>query len=216
MTAELDALRPILSAGFDPKEVHQRKGQNGMTFDYIDDETVMDRLDDAVGLGRHSWSFTVVTDTCVRGRVDIVWPDGSASFYEDFGYANNQSGDTLKEAVTDSIRRIGRFVGVARDLYRKHDAGSQSQRPSQPAYSAPQRSAPTRPAPMRPSVVDEVPEEPEDLFPPIGNPANAVAPSHCPIHDVPWAGGPGDYWHKDPEGKYCRHPDNIKRPRRAS
>lgn len=213
MTAELNALRDALSAGFDPTEVHQREGQGGKWFDYIDDETVMDRLDDAVGLGRHSWSFTVVTDFCVRGRVDITWPDGSASFYEDFGYANNKSGDTLKEAVTDSIRRIGRFVGVGRDLYRKHEttqARPAPSRPSQPAYSAPQR----------PVVVEDVPEEPDDFreaFPPIGQPQNAVPSNECPIHRVPWAGKPGDLFHKDPEGKWCRHPDNEKRSaRRAS
>lgn len=227
MTTKLDGIGAVLSAEFEAGEVlhftkewTNKAGQAfSRTFDYIEDETVMDRLDLGVGIGRHSWSFTVVSDTCVRGRCDIAWPDGTASFYEDFGYATRaDSAEPLKEAVSDAIRRIGRYVGVARYLYRKHDSTASGGRAG---TSSPDRpSAPPRPEALpTPGVpTASVPEEPEDLFPPIGgmsSPAQ-VPVDHCPIHDVPWLGGPGDYWHKDPEGKYCRHPDNVRKARRAS
>lgn len=216
--SDLNAIGAVLSAEFDAGEVLQftkewtskKSGKTySQTFDYIQDETVMDRLDLGIGIGRHSWSFTVVSDLCVRGRCDIAWPDGSSSFYEDFGYATRADSDQpLKEAVSDAIRRIGRYVGVARYLYRKHDSPVSTGRAVASSSARPA-------APPRPTVVrDDVPDEPSDLFPPIGGAVAATVPTdHCPLHDVPWLGVPGDYWHKDPEGKYCRHPENKRRAR---
>jgi len=199
----------MLLARFEPSEVLHFEGRGGRTFDYIEDETVMDRLDAVLGVGASSFDFDVITPTCVRGTMVIQWPNGERSHYQDFGYATRaDSAEPLKEAVSDAIRRLGRYAGVARYLYHKHD--SQRSTPDRPA-------APARPsAPQRPVPIADVPEEPDFMreeFAPLGSPATAVAGNHCPVHDVPWAGGPGDYWHKDPDGKYCRHPDNIKRAR---
>lgn len=208
MTAN-DALAPVLSAEFEPHEVLHFEGRGGRVFDYIEDETVMDRMDSSLGIGAVSWDFDVITDTCVRGTLTIAWPDGTVSHYQDFGYATRaDSAEPFKEAVSDAIRRLGRFVGVARYLYRKHDSTAGSGRGGTPP--------PPRPsAPPRPTVVrDDVPEEPEDMFAPIGGSVPANVPTdHCPLHDVPWAGTPGDLFHKDPEGKWCRHPDNVRKAR---
>jgi hypothetical protein len=112
--------------------------------------------------------------------------------------------------VSDAIRRLGRFVGVARYLYRKHESVSPAR---QHVQERPQRPAPARPAP----VDYDVPEEPEDLFPPIGGAIPAVVPTDtCPLHGTKWGGSPGDLFH-GPKGVtpngYCRHPDNVKKAR---
>jgi hypothetical protein len=170
----------------------------------------MQRLDDVVTPAGWEFTSSVVPGTdIVHGRLTV------AGFVrEDYGYPNSEKDEEpIKAASSDALKRCAVMFGIGRHLYQDNTAsGGRSTPPGRP---------PTRPTapqnvPYRPTVVDAVPEEPEDLFPPIGNPANAVAPSHCPVHDVPWAGQAGDYWHKDPDGKYCRHPDNIKRPRRAS
>jgi hypothetical protein len=179
-------------------------------FSYVDARAVMQRLDDVVTPAGWEFTSSVVPGTdIVHGRLTV------AGFVrEDYGYPNSEKDEEpIKAASSDALKRCAVMFGIGRHLYQDNTAsGGRSTPPGRP---------PTRPTapqnvPYRPTVVDAVPEEPEDLFPPIGNPANAVAPSHCPVHDVPWAGQAGDYWHKDPDGKYCRHPDNIKRPRRAS
>lgn len=215
MSKEVDALRDVLSAEFGDEVLQFNKtwrGKDGrehsMSFDYIEDETVMDRLEDALGLGAASFDFDVITDTAVRGTMTIRWPDGSTSRYQDFGYATRaDSAEPYKEAVSDAIRRLGRYVGVARYLYRKHESQASGGRAAPPS---------ARP-PARPSVVrDDVPEEPPEMFAPIGGKsAPAEIPTdNCPIHDVPWNGEPGDLWHKGPDG-YCRHPENVRKARRA-
>lgn len=73
--------------------------------------------------------------------------------------------------------------------------------------------------------LQSVPEPPlfdgDPEFAPIGGSASAEIPTdHCPIHNEPWRGDPGDLYH-GPKGivptGYCRHPDNVKKTaRRAS
>lgn len=199
----------LLSAEFDPSEVRHFTGRGNQVFDYVEDETVMDRLDMVLGPGR--WNISTEPISVADGIVKVVLhgmlPDGTMFSYEDFGYQTRDGGESLKEAVSDGIRRCGRYLGVGRYLYRKHEPIQSGGRATPP---------PARP-PARPTVVhDDVPEEPADLFPPIGGAVEANVPTdHCPLHDVPWLGTPGDYWHKDPDGRYCRHPDNVRKARRA-
>jgi hypothetical protein len=52
------------------------------------------------------------------------------------------------------------------------------------------------------------------MFAPIAGSVPAIVDDTiCPLHDVPWAGKPGDLFHKDPNGKWCRHPDNVRKAR---
>jgi hypothetical protein len=195
----------------DPNAHHQ--------FSYVDARAVMQRLDDVVTPAGWEFTSSVIPGTdIVHGRLTV------AGFVrEDYGYPNSDKDEEpIKAASSDALKRCAVMFGIGRHLYDDNKP--------QTRQNAPQRPAPQRPAPKElpphsepydgtwsQSVTYDIPEEPEDLFPPIGQPQNAVPTNHCPIHDVPWAGGPGDYWHKDPDGKYCRHPDNIKRSaRRAS
>jgi hypothetical protein len=196
------------------KDIKNKQGVVVAQVDYVGWSQSADRLDDVLPDG---WSFSImgIGEDWVHGRLTI----GDRHF-ENIGYAENADMDwkkeVLKDAASDAFKRCAALAGVARYLYEKDTPRSSGRPAPQPVHSAPQRPAQTRPAP---AYSDSVPEEPEDLFPPIGNPANAVAPSHCPIHDVPWAGQAGDYWHGPKgivDGGFCRHPDNIKRPRRTA
>jgi hypothetical protein len=210
-----------LSVKFEPGQVLRREGRAGMTFDYIEDETVMDRADAVLGLGKTSWEFSPVTDTCVKGTLIVTWPDGTVSSYQDFGYSNRTDSDQpYKEAVSDAIRRLGRFIGIARYLYHKHSsAGSSSTRSGngRGASPAPRPSAPPR-------TTTDMPEFPDDFGDAVqGGNLTVVGRggndnNECPIHGVTWAGEWGDLWHKtdDPEFKgYCRHPENTRGPAKA-
>lgn len=205
-------IEELLSAEFEASEVMHFQGRGGQTFEYIEDETVMDRLDMVLGVG--NWSIEVepisVADGIVKVRLSGLTPDGKAFRHEDFGYQTRDGGEALKEAVSDGIRRCGRYLGIGRYLYRKHDSSASGGRgPSSPRPSAP----------PRPVAVADVPDEPADLFPPIGGSAPASIPTdECPIHGEQWRGTPGDLYHGPKgivEGGYCRHPDNVKKARRA-
>lgn len=127
-----------LAAPFPAAEVRQfkkewttRSGEKKSAgpFDFIEDETVMDRLDETLGVGNWYIHVQPISDLAVRVVLGARF-DGLAPFveYEDFGYATRaESAEPLKEAVSDGIRRCGRYLGIARYLYRKHDAADVAQ-----------------------------------------------------------------------------------------
>lgn len=206
--------REAMLAAFADEELHTFQGQGGKTLTYIEDETVMDRLD--LGFGPGNWSIQVEPFPYVEGVVKVrlgIRPHDEWIYYEDFGYPNNKGGQELKEAVSDGIRRCGRYIGIARDLYRKTDEtpGRPVGRPAPPRLPV---------TPARPHVVDtSVPEaDDEDWLPPADAKPRIVNSgtdtTTCPIHDAPWAGSPGDLFHKDGD-KWCRHPDNVRKARTA-
>lgn len=183
----------------DPNAHHQ--------FSYVDARAVMQRLDDVVTPEGWDFQSTVIPGTdIVRGELRI-----GPAIRIDYGYPNSDHDEEpIKAASSDALKRCGVMFGIGRHLYTDNTAGSGR------ASSSPARPS----APPRPTVVREVyddqgdPVEPEGMFAPIGGSVAASVPTdHCPLHDVPWLGTPGDYWHKDPEGKYCRHPDNVRRKR---
>lgn len=217
----MTATRAQLAQEFTNGEVRQFTGRGGQTFDYIEDETVMDRLDEVLGVGH--WSIHVDPISVADGIVKVVLiadVDGVSCRFEDFGYASNSGpqAEGLKEAVSDGIRRCGRFLGVGRYLYVKH---------------APIKSA-GRVAPLARPVArtsTDVPQFPDDYgIPPESNGTAAqdtldqawdaqarTDNTKCPEHGVTWNGEWGDLWHKTDDGAYCRHPENIPRgPRKTA
>jgi hypothetical protein len=120
-----------LTRPFAEEEIKSFRGAGGRELTYVEDEQVMDRLDEAFGMG--NWAVQVepfpYVDGVVKVRLGVRPTEGSDwVWYEDFGYPNNKDGQALKESVSDGIRRCGRYLGIARDLYRK-DAGPAQPRP---------------------------------------------------------------------------------------
>lgn len=183
-------------------------------FTYVTWSQVADRLDEA----GEPWSFSIMA-------VGADWAHGRLTIgdrhYENVGYGENAAADwkkeVLKDAVSDAFKRCAALAGVARYLYDK-DAGPQRQAQQRPGAPVTRQPAAVS-VPPRPHVVNtNVPDPDEDWLPPadaagVQHPATVDDSVDCPIHGVPWAGGPGDLWHKDPDGRYCRHPDNVKRAR---
>lgn len=215
--------REQMLAPFADEEIRQFQGRGNKTMTYIEDETVMDRLD--VGYGPGNWSLLVepVNDQVVKVRLGVR-EETDWTWYEDFGYPNGTDGEALKEAVSDGIRRCGRYVGIGRDLYRKRTyetGGVQTAR--QPRQNAPQRP----PAPVatraaaellevRPHLVDTDLLDPgEEAIDALHSEPTARADYvRCPIHDVPWTGSVGDLYHRKGEGGFCRHPENVRKAAR--
>jgi hypothetical protein len=129
--------REQMTAPFAEEELRTFEGRGGKTMTYIEDETVMDRLDAGYGYG--NWQVQVEAIPYVEGAVKVrlgVREHGEWIWNEDFGYPNREGGESLKEAVSDGIRRCGRYFGIARDLYRKstYELGGSlgPKRPSKP------------------------------------------------------------------------------------
>jgi hypothetical protein len=171
-----------------------------MQLAYVEDEQVMDRLDEGFGPGYWQILTDAIDHSVVKVRLGVCYDLEHWVWYEDFGYANREGGDVLKEAVTDGIRRCGRFVGIARDLYRK---GASHTTSGQQRVGAPRAAAPASPprsvVPLPPA--GEAPEEPEYLTEIIGAPHTATVTrvadevasqdGFCPQHGLAWVLQPG-------------------------
>jgi hypothetical protein len=190
-----------LAEPFPENEIKQRQGPGGRMLSYVDARAVAQRLDDVLTPEGWDFTWTLEGEAIVHGRLII-----GGVIREDAGYPNSdRDEEPIKAAVSDALKRCGVLFGIGRHLYDdNHSAGRASAAPS------------PRPAP-RPHVVDtSVPDEPDDMWDdmPLSKPrVMGTDTVTCPIHDVPWKGEPGDLWHKDPEGRYCRHPENVRKAR---
>lgn len=201
-----DAAYANLSRPFDPKEVKSfngaKPGKPARYLSYVPDETVMGRLDDVLGPG--NWTADVevidVAKSIVKVTLAVRWPENGAFLsYSDFGYpTNGEFGEGLKEASGDGLRRVARYLGIARYVY----AGQVDAAPPPPFQ--PQSAQPS--GDWAADAAREVDHE-------AGN-----ADAMCEKHNVSWMGSPFDpsntrsgRYHKDgewPDGKtrWCRHP----------
>jgi hypothetical protein len=163
----------------------------------VDARVVAQRLDDV--LTPAGWQFTwthLPGENVVHGRLDI---DGTVR--EDAGYPNSDNDDEpMKAAVSDALKRCAVLFGVGRHLY-DDNAPGRPQTASRPRAVAPPV--------QRPHVVsDDLMEPDDDELEELHGP---VADDTCPIHNVKWGGTPGDLFHKDPDGRWCRHPNNVRK-----
>lgn len=189
----------LLQAKFEPAQVKAltkrwtgRDGQEKQAgpFSYVEDEAVMDRLDEVLGLG--GWQVADVTafgDTCVRLTLSIKHPaTGEWTQYADFGYATRtDSAEPLKEAWTDAFRRCARMPGVARYIYAGEE-NTQGQANTQQVGGVAPLATAASPAPTAPAAPPQPAAVPSD--------APALIPPTCPAHGYPWT--QGKY------GPYCK------------
>lgn len=166
-----------LSAPFPPEVIRHRVGAGGKDLTWVDARTVAARLDEVLGV--NAWDFAVepVGDThTVVGILTCRFPDGSVARRQDFGYETGGSGESLKEAASDALRRCASLFGVARYLYGgERPAAGRVALPPLKAMSLPQTAAP---AVGQDTVVLKAAMA---IF---GN-------DNCPDHGQPWTKKPG-------------------------
>jgi hypothetical protein len=161
-----------------------RDADKHMQFSYVEDEAVMDRLDDVLGIGAWQWSVEMVGPDVVRGSLKVR-VEGEWTAYQDFGYCGNgSSAEPMKEASTDAFRRCGRMVGIARYIYagevtQAHRPGAApSARPAAPSAGGGSPQPPPAPQPGEPEVTwDDLPGVAQAIF---------TDEDVCPQHSQPW------------------------------
>jgi len=116
--------RELLEKPFEPAQIKQRKGRNGL-LDYIEGHSVVHRLNQAL---EGAWSFEI---TQHEVHEDEVWVLGKLTAEGitkmQFGVSQVTRekdsreiislGDDLKAAATDSLKKCATFLGVGLHLY---------------------------------------------------------------------------------------------------
>jgi hypothetical protein len=139
-----------LTAPFPPEVIKHRVGAGGKDLTWVDARTVAARLDEVLGIS--AWDFAVepVGETStVVGILTLRFPDGAVARRQDFGYETGGSGESLKEASSDALRRCASLFGVARYLYAGTSTSTSrisastgipavAARPAQPARALPE------------------------------------------------------------------------------
>ena len=167
-----------LSAHFPVGDVRKRPGRGGIELSWVEARVVTDRLNEV--LGADGWSFRceIVSQgspAVVKGKLEIHRADGISSVREDFGYSTGGSGEDLKEAVSDAIRRVASLAGVSSYLY-AHSQGVEGGKTA-PAWT---------PAP---APVVAPPSVGHDTL--VLKAAQLFAEGECPDHRQPWSRKPG-------------------------
>ena len=166
-----------LSAPFPPEVIRHRPGVGGKDLTWVDARTVAARLDEVLGV--NGWDFAVepVGETStVVGILTVRFPDGTVARRQDFGYETGGSGESLKEAASDALRRCASLFGVARYLY----AGDRG--------SAGRVSAPA----LKPVSQPQVAAAPVGHDTVVLKAAMAMfGADNCPDHGQPWTKKPG-------------------------
>lgn len=163
--------RELLERHFEPAQIKQRKGRNGM-LDYVEGHSVIQRLNDAF---EGAWSFEVLDHQIVEEKDEIlVLGKLSADGVVKMQFGSTQItrerdskaivsiGDDLKAAATDALKKCATFLGVGLHLY-----GERSARPvgrengaGQPQGTAARRTS-RESATRRPEPANGQPEQPE-------------------------------------------------------
>lgn len=118
------SIQQRLAEPFPADEIKQRPGRGGMTFSYVDAATVMNRLDDVVGMLNWQTTFKVidlggyVVECTLSVRIDGEWITKT-----DAGYPNSDNDDEpLKSAYSDALKRAAVQFGIGRHLREKAPA----------------------------------------------------------------------------------------------
>ena len=124
LRAEVTMNRTLLEHPFDPAQIKQRKGRNGV-LDYVEGHTVIARLNAALD---GAWSFEVVAHEVRDDEVLVLGKLTAAGIVKmQFGASQVTRdretkalislGDDLKAAATDALKKCATFLGVGLHLY---------------------------------------------------------------------------------------------------
>jgi hypothetical protein len=117
------ALTAALANPFEPKDVKFKpqmvKGTRCLAMAYIDARLIQDRLDDVLGSENWEDAFKLLPDGSVMCRLRLKLGDRWIT-KTDVGSPSEQpdSGDRLKAAVSDALKRAAVKFGIGRYLYR--------------------------------------------------------------------------------------------------
>ena len=175
------AITDALSAPFEPREIKFKpqavKNNRALAIAYIDVRLIQDRLDTVLGVENWQDEYEILTDGSVMCRLRVNL-GGQWVTKTDVGSPSEQpdSGDRLKAAFSDALKRAAVKFGIGRYLYRlpaqwvDYDPAKKqiTQVPQLPAFAIPkpakaERAAVKEPNPpaeevVPPSKPDEKPE----------------------------------------------------------
>lgn len=123
MTADVKQLSLALTAPFPPDAVHWKplsvKGNRALAAAYLDARAVMQRLDSVFGVGGWKDAYQLVAGGSVVCTLSVK-VDGEWVEKTDVGSPSEQqdAGDKLKSAFSDSLKRAAVRLGIGRYLYR--------------------------------------------------------------------------------------------------
>ena len=166
-----------LSAPFQPGEVKFKpqsvKGNRALALAYIDCRVIQDRLDAVLGVENWMDEYEILTDGSVMCRLKLRL-NGEWVVKTDVGSPSEQpdSGDRLKAAFSDAMKRAAVKFGIGRYLYRLPAVWSDydpqkkqfSGTPQLPAWAVPKPKLAAAPAPApapKPAVPKAAPKLPD-------------------------------------------------------
>jgi hypothetical protein len=146
--------RQLLEKPFEPGQIRQRKGRNGL-LDYVEGHSVIQRLNEAL---EGAWSFEIVQHE-VREDEVLVLARLSAGGLVKMNFGVSQVtreresgafvslGDDLKAAATDALKKCATFLGVGLHLYADKPIGGRA--PAARGVPAPPKPPPAPRPPIR-------------------------------------------------------------------
>ncbi|MCE9564813.1 MAG: hypothetical protein K8U57_22495 [Planctomycetes bacterium] len=174
---QLQLIAAALSAPFEPKEVKFKpqmvKNNRALAMGYIDARLIQDRLDEVLGVENWQDKYDFLPDGSVVCRLRLKL-GGRWITKTDVGSPSEQpdSGDRVKAAVSDALKRAAVKFGIGRYLYRlpaqwvDYDPVKKQlvQLPQMPAFAIPKPKpqAPVQtPKASKPAPVPPPPAEPK-------------------------------------------------------
>src|SRR5262245_43135697 len=196
---QLLALAAALSAPFDPKNMKFKpqmvKNNRALAMAYIDARLIQDRLDEVLGVENWQDKYDILPDGSVMCRLKINIT-GRWITKTDVGSPSEQpdSGDRLKAAFSDALKRAAVKFGIGRYLYRlkaewvDYDPVKKQliQVPQLPPFALPAKAKTAKPEPKsepKPDVVVEAkPVANEELTKTETKPTHALPSSGQELH----------------------------------
>jgi hypothetical protein len=161
----VQALAAALAAPFDPRHVKFKpqmvKNNRALAMAYIDARLIQDRLDEVLGVENWQDKYDILPDGSVMCRLRLNL-GGRWITKTDVGSPSEQpdSGDRLKAAFSDALKRAAVKFGIGRYLYRlkaewvDYDPVKKQlvQLPQLPAFAQPSKPQPAKAAKSEPKA----------------------------------------------------------------